>query len=594
MKNHPMRALFAILLAFSLLLASLPGLAETALDETQKNSIAMLNYLAMLTQEINASKNSRLYLEQAYSSLINNIYPNAIDDRTLAYLSGILDTLESYRMTTVKRERLEFVFEQNKAQALRSIVPNPVSILNIVQSKNKAMIAISIASLALDSLTSYMSQASSLNLQHLREGWDLDDEEAATLHNSRKDAFSYMIRIVGEYNLPGDLALNENSVAEFVAAKNNSNLVQRIHFLESNVKTYQSMGEYWLLLIESYYRQGEFAKCLEALNSYEAISARIFRKDYGLAKVLPLAISAAENIKPSDEYIEFASEYSTKILDNIDNDEWALRYFVAQTFIELFPLTNDKQYLTRAYDLVLDNVNNLVNYQKDLNAAYLADVKTADVPKDAPKNVKTQIENYNKQLKEERKTALAPIYEPLLLNAELLYMLANELQIPEADKAKIDVILHQSNDNIFLVPEIDEVFRFTENTGYTPDSEIELWFNGKEINIPARYVSDNYKVKVTVIEEGVDEKAVFEDWVISRVDRKSKAGFDTFITVMKSDTANKYKYSANANVVIEVLSIDGLSLPVRTFRYTTQNAKEAWWEVVKLWEDNISFERNQE
>ena len=49
------------------------------LDATQRNSISMLNHLAVLTQEINASQNSRMYLEEAYSMLINNTFPNAVD-----------------------------------------------------------------------------------------------------------------------------------------------------------------------------------------------------------------------------------------------------------------------------------------------------------------------------------------------------------------------------------------------------------------------------------------------------------------------------------------------------------------------------------
>ena len=42
------------------------------LTQKQKNSIEMLNYLTTLSQEINNSKNSRLYLENTYSALINN------------------------------------------------------------------------------------------------------------------------------------------------------------------------------------------------------------------------------------------------------------------------------------------------------------------------------------------------------------------------------------------------------------------------------------------------------------------------------------------------------------------------------------------
>ena len=34
----------------------------------------MLNHLAVLTQEINASQNSRMYMEEVYSMLINNTF----------------------------------------------------------------------------------------------------------------------------------------------------------------------------------------------------------------------------------------------------------------------------------------------------------------------------------------------------------------------------------------------------------------------------------------------------------------------------------------------------------------------------------------
>jgi LPS O-antigen subunit length determinant protein (WzzB/FepE family) len=52
---------------------------ETALTDEQRNAIGMLNYITVLTQDINASKNSRMYMEEAYSTLINNTYTNAVD-----------------------------------------------------------------------------------------------------------------------------------------------------------------------------------------------------------------------------------------------------------------------------------------------------------------------------------------------------------------------------------------------------------------------------------------------------------------------------------------------------------------------------------
>ena len=102
---------------------------EGDLTSKQKNAVNMLNYIMTITQEINNSKESRLYLESAYSSLINNSDPGLIDTRTQERITNILDTLEQYRMIAEKRERLRYIYEQNRAQALRQAIPDPVGLL---------------------------------------------------------------------------------------------------------------------------------------------------------------------------------------------------------------------------------------------------------------------------------------------------------------------------------------------------------------------------------------------------------------------------------------------------------------------------------
>ena len=95
------RFFLSVMLAVCILLGILPiARAESAapLSEEQTNAIAMLNYITVLTQDVNASKNSRLYMEEAYSSLINNTYPSAVDSRTLSQLTSLLDVMEGYRM----------------------------------------------------------------------------------------------------------------------------------------------------------------------------------------------------------------------------------------------------------------------------------------------------------------------------------------------------------------------------------------------------------------------------------------------------------------------------------------------------------------
>ena len=155
------------------------------MTDVQRNSINMLNYLVVLMERINCSENGRMLVADTYDSLINNIAPNAVDDRTLHKIEDILDTLESYRMVQVKRERLLYLYEQAKAQAVASAVPSPLGLLSAVQSMNLASIAASIAYMAVDSYTSYSSAMSEAESEYLQSGWDLDDEEAEQLHSCR-------------------------------------------------------------------------------------------------------------------------------------------------------------------------------------------------------------------------------------------------------------------------------------------------------------------------------------------------------------------------------------------------------------------------
>ena len=83
------------------------------------------------------------------------------------------------------------------------------------------------------------------------------------------------------------------------------------------------------------------------------LQTRIFRKDYDLAKTLPLAIAAAKEVKESKEYLELATQFAEKIVANTDNTDWSLRFFAAQTFVELYELGKDQQHLKKAYAIDL-------------------------------------------------------------------------------------------------------------------------------------------------------------------------------------------------------------------------------------------------
>ena len=375
---------------------------EAGLTTEQKNAIAMLNYITVLTKDINASKNSRLCMEEAYVGLINNTYPNAVDARTLSQLTALLDTMEQYRMISAKRERLHYVYEQNQAKAVRTVIPSATKFLKNVDLHRPDTLVSAVAYMAVDAISSYTSKEE--DLKYLKDGWALDDEEAAVLHESRKGTFSYMVKMVNDYSLPGDLTLTEEMVDEFVHWKNEPNLIGRIQFLESNRKTYQSYGGYWLLLADSYYQDGQFDKCLDAVSTYEDLGIRVFRRDYELAKVLPLAIASAEATYGLADYRSYAAEHARMLVENTRHDDWALRYYAALTYADLYARTKEKAYLQSCYEIALDSVNYLMATQKTMNAQYLTQVQEEAVPKGTGKKEKKEIENYNKFLKTARKT----------------------------------------------------------------------------------------------------------------------------------------------------------------------------------------------
>lgn len=418
------------------------------------------------------------------------------------------------------------------------------------------------------------NQDTEINTQYLKDGWELSDEESETLHDSRKRAFTFMIDIVRENNLPGDLALNESAVEQFVKCKNNTNVYQQIQFLETEKNTYKSFGSYWLLLAECYYNNGEYRKCLNAFEEYENLNSDIFRKDYYFARTLPLAIAAASEIQTDEKYVETAEKYLDLIVDNIEYDEWSLRYFAAQMYVDLYTRTNNTKYLKTAYTLTLNNVNSLVEKQSKINSKYISEVKEVPIPADALDSEKEKIEDYNEALKEKRETKLPEIYEPLAINCDLLFSLADKIGISESEKAKIEGILSDA----FLTEPIDLLFSFTDSS-----VEIDAEYDEDELTLPVSCVSEGVKIKVTVTND--DKTEICEDWVVDEVERPSD-DFSSFKAVFTSDKAGDCTWTENSTVRVEINNGDYSNSSPVILDFKVCNYKTNW-----IFPDSFDFKQ---
>lgn len=553
------------------------------LSEVQRNSINMLNYLAVLVQQITESKNSRLLLEDIYSNLINNVSPDAVDGETLNQIKDILDDLEQYRMLSTKRERLQLIYNRAQAEAIKSAVPNPLALLSAVQANNLADLAISVVYMAVDSATSYSSAMSAAETECMQTGWDLDDAESETIHSSRKQMFSYAVNTVSEYGLPGSLALTEEAVDQFVTWEN-AKLANRIRFFEKEAETYCAVGEYWLLLARSYQENGDTAKCIKAIETYEELSTGILRKDSSFAKTLSVALSAIASAEDGS-LATYGGHWIEELLRNCPKDDWSLRYFGAQAYVAMARETSDMKYLELAYETALDNVNELIPEQRALNSSYLAPIVKVDgasgLPWASPEE--KEKESYNKMLEDERKVALAPLYEPLLINLELLKAIEDDH--PDAvGKTSVEEIIH-SDGRLFLVDCLDE--RYTEAPQVTEDESIS--YDCNEIRLPAKALTAQAEINVKICSD--NEEHSIDDWILDAVERVSDADQSTFTAVYTSELAKEIDYKDGMTVQLTVSPCPDKDLPVIEATFRATGTKVNPWDNLAVWDDGYEFER---
>lgn len=532
---------------------------EFGLTEQQRNSFSMLYYLAITAEEIRVSKDNQLNLDSIYTSLLNDINPSAIDETTQEHLKNLRDIIASYRNIAVKRERLQYIYNQDKASTIRSAVPNPLAILSMTNSFNWKKLAISTVYTVVDSYSKYKSANETVDREFLLSGWELDDEEAEAVRKNRERAFDYMVDIVQEYKLDGKLTLNEKAIENFVEICAIDSLQQKIRRLESEEKTYRLLGNYWLELADCYFENAEYEKCLKCAEMYAALSTGIYRKDFNYVKILPKVIVAAQETYSGDAYVSNVNKYADAIIENTETSDWSIRYFAAQVYLDLYNKANNQEYLKKAYNIAYDNVAVLVDEQKELNATYLANVKEVVVEepdyrfmteaekKEAEKEYKEEkkkAKNYNKSLIEARKTECPVVYEPLILNCDLLFALADKLKISDTEKTEIEAVLQTENNGIFIVEPINNRYSFSERK---TSNKIEM--KKDKVIIPVSLLSNKAKVIITITDNG--KTTTYDDCVIENVERKENK-INTMSATITSDKMEDYTWSAKSKVTISI------------------------------------------
>ena len=188
-----------------------------------------------------------------------------------------------------------------------------------------------------------------------------------------------------------------------------------------------------------------------------------------------------------------------------------------------------------------------------MNEVYLAPVQLLEAKKDDTKQAKKDIDSYNKMIKGNRKVELVPIYEPLLLNCELLFALADEMNISQQQKDDIDTILRNGTDNwLFMCAPLEKKFSFKSSTKSIDTSMID--FEGASdsgvVFLPSILVPAGSDVIVEISDNGKHFRIT--QWEVYKVDRYESDDVSDFRVSLSGNAGEKLKYSKGAIMTITI------------------------------------------
>lgn len=256
-------------------------------------------------------------------------------------------------------------------------MPNPMYLLSTIIAGDLKKTLAACAMMTLDSISNYQTANNDAIIENLEESWKLDKDERNTIVDTHKAIISYLVNVANKNENIGDFdLLSQAEVENYVKHAKLTNNYQKRQFLETNQDDYKYYGPYWGLLAKTYYELGEYEDCINAINEYEKIRAKIFKVDHEFAEVLPCVIISLENVYKNDpkKLKKEEVKYLQLLEENVEKDNWNARYFISQMYISLSALTKNNDYLKKAYEITKNDLNTTTIEQETWIANYLKPV----------------------------------------------------------------------------------------------------------------------------------------------------------------------------------------------------------------------------
>lgn len=180
---------------------------------------------------------------------------------------------------------------------------------------------------------------------------------------------------------------------------------------------------------------------------------------------------------------------------------------------------------------------------------------------------KKRVKEYNRALKEKRKTELPSLYQPLVVNCELMFALSDKMELSQSEKKEIEDILATATNGTFIVKPINDMYSFGNK-----DNTYSFEFTKDEMIIPVNLLTSEAKITVTVDENGTKNTY---DCSVVKVERKGDT-IDTYYAHVSNKELKKYKWSVDSKVTVDITYGDAYDKSICVHFYVSMLPKISW------------------
>lgn len=387
---------------------------------TPEEELRLTRKLLYETSRVLVSQNNRAVLDEIYLNTLDFYQDTSITNSQ--YIADFKDDIVEFKSIDVKRERLEYLYNQKKSMQIASLVPNALSVATIAfSSGNPKRAIIAIAGTALSSVSSYLTTKQQNELDMIQSKWELDDEGSRVFNNLTNSLFLNLTALAHEYGFSREDYASPITLQNFIKLVEDENttakdIIQRC--VGTTIETELSrFSDYWRVVGTAYYELGDYNSALSAIKKYEECYEDVFFHDENYAQMMMIKAYCIDELSfNKTEIIDELVEIADAIYSNfLEEEGWEQKYYCYQIYKDVAKYTADKNYLVKAFAVLDEVLYTSINiYANDLED-YLSFKFHEDIIKDLNKNIEELTEEIA-NLKEQVKIAKSDDRKKLLNN----------------------------------------------------------------------------------------------------------------------------------------------------------------------------------